>query len=340
MEMTIQKTIHVLRESVDYAVACVNRIDIKKAYQETYSPYFLKLEKYRHACQNEIRFTKHEQDYFRYFSSYPCCLAQLLLYTFAPLHEINSFDCQDVLLKSFHQYDLSDFPCFFPYANGLNLENKTQPFMKSVQDLNLSDEEKLRVIYAFYNYEESINELLTTLKRIYDESIVSFYQKEMNELMMFYTNETDKQQFQQYIESFSHEQSIDSLIIYPMLCNFDSYIMYKDNAGRTYLLLGLGRTIQYFDYLNSDTNSVEIVDFLNVLSDPTKLTILRNIKHNARYGNELAQILNLKTSTISYHMDVLCKLHLVNMNKVGKRVYYSLNKAEINRLLDMIKEIL
>lgn len=340
MEMKIQNTIHVLRESVDYAVSCINHIDIKKEYKETFSPYFLTLEKYRCTCQNEIRFTKHEQDYFQYFSSYPCCLAQLLLYTFAPLHEINSFDCQDILLTYFNQYHLSDFPCFFPYNHGLSLESNTQPFMKSIQELRLSDEEKLRVIYAFYNYEESINELLSILKRIYNETITSLYQKDMKELMAFYENETNEAQFKQYIESFSHEQGIEHLVVYPMLCNFDSYIMYKDNGGRTYLLLGLGRMTQYLNYLSSHTNRVEMMNFLNVLSDSTKLNILRNIKYNARYGNELAQILNLKTSTISYHMDVLYKLHLVNINKVGKRVYYSLNKSEIDRLFDMIKQIL
>ncbi|MFR1852473.1 MAG: ArsR/SmtB family transcription factor [Beduini sp.] len=49
------------------------------------------------------------------------------------------------------------------------------------------------------------------------------------------------------------------------------------------------------------------------------------IKDKAAYGQEIANHLNLKTSTISYHMEALINVGLIIVEKQNNRIYYRLN---------------
>lgn len=77
-----------------------------------------------------------------------------------------------------------------------------------------------------------------------------------------------------------------------------------------------------------ETNkSVEIADFLKVLSDRTRLDILRLLACGPSYGKELATALNVTTATISRHLDQLKAAGLVLEDKPDadnvKRLQYS-----------------
>lgn len=66
-------------------------------------------------------------------------------------------------------------------------------------------------------------------------------------------------------------------------------------------------------------------DALKTLGDKTKLDILRALRGQPMYGQELAALLNLSTATISYHMSLLLKHDFVLVERDNSRIYYQLN---------------
>lgn len=79
---------------------------------------------------------------------------------------------------------------------------------------------------------------------------------------------------------------------------------------------------------------------LKLLSDKSKFEILMYIKDKPAYGYELANALNLSTSTISYHMSALISDSLVKLEKDANKIYYCLNKDRVNDILEHIRLLL
>lgn len=344
MDIIKHNNYHILRETVDFAVVKCNNLQLKSTNKQTYSSYYNISSNIHQKCIDAIHLSESDRKYFNYYSSYSCCLAQLLLFSFTPLHCIDSLDCSKLLIDSFHQYNLESFPIFYPCSNGLSLDNSKQSFVKTVQSLKLNDSEQLSLIYAFYNYDASIHELLNILKKISSQMLSIIHT--LNSEDMFSLNDITENEINNFYKQ-KENQLLDNLIsdettlhIYPSLCFFESYTFYIDNNSDHYLFFGIGRTVNYLKKQYTDQKDEKIIKFLSAISDPTKLEILKNIKHTPKYGQELAQALNLKNPTISYHMDALFQLQLIKINKVQKRLYYSLNKNALEDLIDLVKDTL
>jgi len=69
---------------------------------------------------------------------------------------------------------------------------------------------------------------------------------------------------------------------------------------------------------------MKITELLQVLSDPTRLRMLRLLGQEELSVAELQEILEMGQSRISSHLGLLRRNHLVNDRKDGKRTYYAL----------------
>lgn len=67
-----------------------------------------------------------------------------------------------------------------------------------------------------------------------------------------------------------------------------------------------------------------------MLSDKTRIEILRRLGQKLWYGAELAQTLQLTPAAISYQMSFLFEADLVAVEKQGRRYYYSLNRDHLD----------
>lgn len=83
-----------------------------------------------------------------------------------------------------------------------------------------------------------------------------------------------------------------------------------------------------------------LLEFLKILSDNTKLSILQLLKEEPHYSGQIADKLKLTGATISYHMAALNKLELIHIRKEAVKVYYSLNNDKIKQYLDGLKTYL
>ena len=71
-----------------------------------------------------------------------------------------------------------------------------------------------------------------------------------------------------------------------------------------------------------------------IISDRTRLEILRAIIAEPTYGKLLAEKLNLTTATISHHVEVLKSVQLIKEKRIKNIKYFEANSEEIKKFFD------
>ena len=79
---------------------------------------------------------------------------------------------------------------------------------------------------------------------------------------------------------------------------------------------------------------------LKALSDGSKLSIISSLKVSPKYNLEIAQQLGLTAATMSHHMSVLLNCGLVGVEKREGKVYYHLEKQNLQELINELEETL
>lgn len=85
--------------------------------------------------------------------------------------------------------------------------------------------------------------------------------------------------------------------------------------------------------VSSEALGLVLKDKLKLLSDPKRLAILRMTYMKPMYGKEIADALGLTTATVSHHLDLLRKAHLLNLEQEKHIKYFSTNSRAFDALL-------
>ena len=77
---------------------------------------------------------------------------------------------------------------------------------------------------------------------------------------------------------------------------------------------------------------METVDFFKALSDETRHTILQILRQVEELSvNDLCERLpRLRQPTVSHHLHILRQCRLVETRKVGRQVFYQLNRVTLH----------
>lgn len=75
--------------------------------------------------------------------------------------------------------------------------------------------------------------------------------------------------------------------------------------------------------------SIDCVEFCRALADDTRQRILVMLQDGERRAGDIAEAFDTTQPTISHHLSILKRLKLVTSRKVGKLVYYSLNRENV-----------
>ncbi len=75
--------------------------------------------------------------------------------------------------------------------------------------------------------------------------------------------------------------------------------------------------------------STDCVEFCKALADDTRQRILVMLQDGERCVGDIAVAFDTTQPTISHHLSILKRLKLVTSRKVGKLVYYSLNRENV-----------
>ncbi|SCZ08448.1 ArsR/SmtB family transcription factor [Alkaliphilus peptidifermentans] len=99
-----------------------------------------------------------------------------------------------------------------------------------------------------------------------------------------------------------------------------------------------------YDMISDRSAKIEegkgIASALSVISDKTRLEILRHIISEPTYGKVLAAMLNLTTATISHHLEQLKAAGFIKEHKEKNIKYFSANIEKVDSLLEDVKNYL
>lgn len=74
----------------------------------------------------------------------------------------------------------------------------------------------------------------------------------------------------------------------------------------------------------------ELIKLFKALSDKNRLRILMLLNHKSLCVCEIQCILKISMSTVSQHLAILAETGLINSEKRGKWIYYSINISDYN----------
>jgi len=224
--------------------------------------------------------------------------------------------------------------------NLVNVKMDTKEFFTFVEELAISDEDKLatiRLYLKFEMYHQYATELLDQAKQLITHKLPDF-DKEMTTITNYLSTELETKGLTFLLDNFNI--TLDDRHIYQIYPG-----LYLQNGlsfrgtGCTDLLIIIGMHIfdfiKIFDELGSNTEKAEM--FLKCLSDSTKLNILKLLKDGPMYGSQLAEKLNCTSANISHHMSSLLSLDIVFVRKENNRAYLHLNNEVICQYLDDAK---
>lgn len=84
-------------------------------------------------------------------------------------------------------------------------------------------------------------------------------------------------------------------------------------------------------------NIKEAVSLLELLSDESRLTIIKVLKKNKKMcANDFLPYISCKQATLSHHMSLLVESGLLNSKKKGYKVFYSINSDRYNSLINFL----
>ncbi len=244
----------------------------------------------------------------------------------------------DSLLSQYYMIGKSDDESFVE-----NFEDLTRKLNKT----ELSAEDKCKIIETYLERDRHIDELCLILdqtiwliKKCANE--VMGLENEFYDYWSHYSQEKDLIKALQEDIKFTWEENLEGTIIMPCIFRPTS-IMFSitDKEDKTPDSIRIGVILDSnLSKVMQKVSSEDLYNALKLLSDKSKFEILRFIKDKPAYGFELANELNLSTSTISYHMNSLISANMVKLEKDMNKIYYSMNKDTLSSFLYEIHNML
>jgi ArsR family transcriptional regulator len=86
--------------------------------------------------------------------------------------------------------------------------------------------------------------------------------------------------------------------------------------------------------------AADVAGRVQALADPTRLTILRLIRHFGAINTEIAEYLELARPTVSVHAKILREAGLIRSRQEGRQMRHEIDAAEVRRLFRDLEQFL
>jgi ArsR family transcriptional regulator, virulence genes transcriptional regulator len=88
--------------------------------------------------------------------------------------------------------------------------------------------------------------------------------------------------------------------------------------------------------INMKRNANKAEKMLKLLANANRLMILCHLIKGKKSVGELSYLIDLSSSALSQHLSKMRNLNMVESEKKGQTVYYSINNPEVHALLSML----
>lgn len=207
------------------------------------------------------------------------------------------------------------------------------------------DEEKALVFIQIKNHpEEYKNKVIEVFEKFYqlyyqpfEEKVYKFMEdkcKKHNKMFkkdpIEFLNTIGSADYTEFITTGKKLRIIESFYI-----DLGLFHYYVDD---TFIVL-FGHSIDHM--FNHRLNHEQCKNLFKALSDETRLEIIRITSKRPWYNRELANYFNLSTATLSYHLNLLLNLGILNFEpSIKNRYYYTTNKKNLKELFDIAYKII
>lgn len=232
-------------------------------------------------------------------------------------------------INDIYSKDIIDFSKLFSFVNKQDIE-ESQKF-KILEFFN--------DIKFFYT---NIMNLFNELKPFYDK----FYSKHSKFIETLYEKSSKYNLSDLPIDQWINLDSFDKKVMNKIYFSY-SLINYDGVSVKIAPLEDQKSFILYGPFLDlftqiekEDSISVDSIQHqMNALGDSKRLRIFSLLLDREYYLKELADSLDLTSSTVSHHMDILSSAGLLKLRSKGKRIYYSINPEQTKLISDFFKKV-
>jgi len=218
---------------------------------------------------------------------------------------------------------------------------------RAMDKIDISADDKWKIIQAYLDRDKHIDEISYIFSKTIE--LIKECKNEVNELEKgfydYWSNYITTTDFLKELQDFANiswEYNKEGTLIIPILFKPHTITFsINDEADKRIDIIHLGVNLDsnlIFEPTKVDSERLNTA--LKILSDKSKFQILMYIKDKPAYGFELANALNLSTSTISYHMSGLISERLVKLEKDANKIYYSIDKEKIEGILEDVRILL
>lgn len=281
-------------------------------------------------------FFNDESEIFRFFIVFP------------KIWESNSIDEYINYLETINESDLKEMLVRILIDNKLknddncikSIASTNDCILKFITDLDISKSSKWD-LYCFINNIENFKQEFINLIKNYIPKFEILLTKQssfINEINDTIAKNIKLQGIEFAKEFTNNIIELDNFKkIYLTNSYFDNYYYYftlTKNMEHCYIVIGA-----YYEELSDKNNTLEThLKVLKNLCDKTRFGIMKYILTEEKYGQEIAEKFSLSNATISYHMNNLLLLNLVEISKQDNKIFYKLNKKRLIKTIKFLEK--
>lgn len=251
----------------------------------------------------------------------------------------NNLDSVDNLFIHLEKLDVDKYLSYI-YDSYLGIENPSEEaILEKLSGENKQKEAKC--INQCIRYPEiTISRLNQTLKMFYNDFIVP-YEEKINSVLDETIKKdqkllnTDINKFFDTISSNLYKYNGQEILLYSTyFFDFSRTTYMRTHEENTPFMI---YNIWHDKKASREQIKKQTVDLFKTLADEKRIDILRLLNKRKWYSKELADYFGLSTATMSYHINKLADIGLINM-ETGEmnRLYYSLNEEKVKEIFESI----
>lgn len=217
--------------------------------------------------------------------------------------------------------------------------NDPHTVIQFIKKSNLPEVEKWKLTYLYADLEETKNRLIKLISYC-NEYYFSYENErwlaeqmksaeEMNTLLEKNGRGILKNTF-----PYLNEEMVDSthlLVLSPSYFYHKASLTSESSTDSSLIYVYGVQHMRSADKKTVDEN--QLIEAFKILADEKRLRIIKHLNSGPLYGYELAQKLELSNSTISHHLSVLASIGVVSSTRVENKVYFKVNKEELEELM-------
>ena len=221
---------------------------------------------------------------------------------------------------------LEDLDEFYDYLSSQPLSGETKwNIFTFIKDLD--------------GYKDKYLDLMKKYSSIYESQIVG-RSEAIEEYLSRFDVEMEEKGIEAFIpaDQFVDKDNVEKLYIIPSF--FHAYnIRHRviKSTGENYIVIGRNMD-KVLGLANREDMAEKATAVFKNLGDPTRYKFIKLLSQGEKYGQEIADELNITSPTVSYHANNLLMADLTTIKRHENKTYYTLNKATLLETIDFIRK--